>query len=430
MLNIVIRYLLLLIISIWTLDRSEVVDCTYDSVWEKKFNVQEKSNASRNRLLTENEEMQDKVKDGSCSNSSSKSLRSNNHSNRQNTRRSSNSHVGDTRYSPATDNYNYLVPEGYMHDSNQKTDNSSRNKDVNDTSREKHKSQNAESSNGRKIDNPYRAHFEESLRKSFEELPYEYLEGPSDQHFERTNLQDVDYDQIKPFSSSHGNYEDIRYASIDDDDDVSEGSTSEEDDFPNYSFNHSMSSRPRNPYHYKAKSRRHRLYETDDYSVYDDTYDTHSAGDSESVISDHGNNALGHHDGKEEDLSFLDQHYRLPLKKSNNANGDGEYVVNVKDDINKEIYDLTVKPHNKKASRVNKRIKRYIKKCDGKVVKQLPFLSTAFFIGGIVFSCYNYVVIPIICSTLSFIFTSYYIKRLKMKRRKQKRIKREYLMKL
>lgn len=439
MLNIVIKDLLLLIILIWTLDRSDVVERTCNSVWEKIFKAQDKSNPSGNRSLTENEEMHDEVNDRSCSNISIRSRGSNNCANRQNEGGSSNSHVGDTRYSPPSDNYNYLVPEGYIHHSNENTDNYSKDQDVNVTSSERRRSQNAGSSNGRKCDNPYRPHSEE--------LPYEHPEGPPDQHFERTdhhysenpygqnseiaNSQNVPYDEINPFNNWHRNYDHIRYAPIDDDDDVSEGSTSEEDNLSNYSFNYSLPRGRRHLYQYKVESRRHGPFRTDDSSAYDDTSDTHSLRGNKYVIPEHDNHhAFGRHDGREDDLAFLDQHYRFPLEKSHCAHGNGEYVVNEKDGKKYESYDLRIKPHSKNTSRVHKRIKRYIKKYDGKVVKQLPFLSTAFFIGGIVFSCLYYVAIPIICSTLSFIFTSYYIKRLKIKRKKQKRIKREYLMNL
>ncbi|GAB65949.1 hypothetical protein PCYB_081100, partial [Plasmodium cynomolgi strain B] len=167
----------------------------------------------------------------------------------------------------------------------------------------------------------------------------------------------------------------------------------------------------------------------DDYSVYDDTYDTHSLKSTKYVISEHGShNVFDDDDGDDDDLAFLDQHYTLPLKRRHHGYRDSEYVVNEKADKDYKRYDLRVIPHRIKGYGFDKRIKHYIRKYDGTVVKQLPFLSTVFFVGGVVFSCFHYVAIPIICSTLSFIFTSYYIKRLKNKKRKQKRIKREYLM--
>ncbi|KMZ80984.1 hypothetical protein PVIIG_04502 [Plasmodium vivax India VII] len=403
MLNIFIKNLLLFIISIWTLDRFNVVDCNYDSVRDKKFKVQDKPSVNANRTLTEG------------------GRRNNNYANRQNARRFLNSRAGDNRrYSSSYDNDNYVIFQGHNYPSYQHTDNYSRYQDANGSSRRRHRRQNVGSPNRRNFEKP-RHHFEKPTHLDFDGLPH--------QHFERTNRLDLDYDDTKSFSGSHQNYEDIRYAPIDDDDE-SEGSTSEEDNLSNYSFNGSLPHRRRVPYQRKGRSGRHRSYGRDDYSMFDDTFDTRSLKGTKYVISEHGNhNAFEDDDGDDDDdLAFLDQHYTLPLKKKNSVYGDSEYIVNEEDDNEYESHDLTVVPYSKKRNTVDKRMREYIKKYDGKVVKQLPFLSTVFFIGGVVFSCFHYVAIPILCSTLSFIFTSYYIKRLKKKRKEQKRVRREYLM--
>ncbi|CAI7719911.1 Plasmodium exported protein, unknown function [Plasmodium vivax] len=470
MLNIFIKNLLLFIISIWTLDRFNVVDCNYDSVRDKKFKVQDKPSVNTNRTLTEGGRRYDKGSDWAYANASARSQRNNNYANRQNARRFLNSRAGDNRrYSSSYDNDNYVIFQGHNYPSYQHTDNYSRYQDANGSSRRRHRRQNVgspnrrnfestnrrnfESTNRRNFENPYRHHYEDPYRHHFEEEPRQHYQGPyrhhfeeeprhhfekpthldfdglPHQHFERTNRLDLDYDDTKSFSGSHQNYEDIRYAPIDDDDE-SEGSTSEEDNLSNYSFNGSLPHRRRVPYQRKGRSGRHRSYGRDDYSMFDDTFDTRSLKGTKYVISEHGNhNAFEDDDGDDDDdLAFLDQHYTLPLKKKNSVYGDSEYIVNEEDDNEYESHDLTVVPHSKKRNTVDKRMREYIKKYDGKVVKQLPFLSTVFFIGGVVFSCFHYVAIPILCSTLSFIFTSYYIKRLKKKRKEQKRVRREYLM--
>ncbi|KJP86712.1 hypothetical protein AK88_03624 [Plasmodium fragile] len=464
MLNIVIGYILLFITSIWTIDGLNVADCTQDCVWEKKFEVQDESNAGTNTSLTENDGTYDEGNDWSYSNSSSKTKKSKKCAKRQNGKKFLNSRVDGTPYSPASNKYNYFIYPGRSYHSCQNIDNNSRYSDAHIASREKPKRQNAgnpnrrklgsansrnsKSANGRKIENPYRQHVREPPIERFAQLPLQYSLGPSYPYFRRTdhhyfgnphdinlgrkNLPYVDYDDAKSSSTSHRSYEDIRRVPIEDDDDDSESSSSDEDNLSIYSMNDSLCSHPRNPYKNKGHSGHHGPYGRDDHSVYSDTYNPHSLKGTKYVSSEHGShNALEDNDVKKEtELPLPDEHYRLPFKKGHHPYKDSECVVSEQDNNNDESYDFTIMPHFKKCCCVNKRIKHYIKKYNGKLAKQLPFLGTASFIGSIVFSfLVENIALPVIFSILSFIFTSYYIKRLKMKRKKKKRLRSEYYMK-
>ncbi|EUD67555.1 hypothetical protein C922_02261 [Plasmodium inui San Antonio 1] len=452
MLNIFITHLLLLIISIWTLERFNIVECTCHSVWEKKFKIQDKANADTNRTLTENQNKYHKAGDWSYSYSSVRWQSRTSYAEKRNARRFLNSDNGNTRYLPTFGHANYVILQDHNYPSYEHSYNYSRYRNWNGATRARIRRQNVgtrkrrkfksanrrnfENISGQKFENPlrqhfespYRLHFKEPNRRYLEGLPRRYIEGSGHHIFQRTNRLDVDYDDIKSFSNSDRNYEDIRYALIDDDDD--EGSSSEEDNLSNYSFNDCLSRRCRIPYEYKRYSGHHKSYGRDDYSVYDDTYDTHTLGGTRYVISEHGShNALEDDDGDDyDDLAFLDKHYTLPLKNRHDTYRSSEYVVNQGEGKDYESYNLATVPPRKRRSRNKSRIKHYIKKYNAEVVKLLPSLSTGSFVAGVVFSLFNYVAIPIICSTLSYIFSCFYIKELRKKMKKQKRIKRQYLM--
>ncbi|SBS82553.1 Plasmodium exported protein, unknown function [Plasmodium ovale curtisi] len=115
----------------------------------------------------------------------------------------------------------------------------------------------------------------------------------------------------------------------------------------------------------------------------------------------------------------LDNEYAIALKNEHPSHRRKYYAIRKSTDYDKFKGELMRRRKHKN----DKRLEKYFKKYDVNLTRKLPFLSTLFFIGSIAFSAVNYIVAPIICSTLSFILTSYYIKKIKGKKKKQKRLR-------
>ncbi|GAW80440.1 Plasmodium exported protein, unknown function [Plasmodium gonderi] len=284
-----------------------------------------------------------------------------------------------------------------------------------------------------KFEDNFRQQYEDSNRRNFEFRSMENFEYSnrgnfaSDDRpkFERTNMRSFDYHEIPSFDSDDRKFDDIQYAPLDDDDDDDDSSSSEDMYYSNFSLNNNLPGRGRSRYSNKGTFA-YSQHERNDFPTYEDTYDDSSMKNINYVVSENNNCNIfeGDYDD-EDDLSFLENNYKLPLNNRHNCYNDS-YRVSHRADKDYETYDLRVMSHPSRGYISDKRLEKYMGRGNPTFVKKLPFLSTVFFVGGIIFSAFHYVVIPIICSTLSFVLTSYYIKRLKKSKKRQKLFKRRY----
>ncbi|KAI4838719.1 hypothetical protein MKS88_002224 [Plasmodium brasilianum] len=268
------------------------------------------------------------------------------------------------------------------------------------------------------------------------QLTNSYYDQKKFPHFESPNY--FVFQGNKFPSYNHGNYpnfQDNDDSPFDGDDDPS----FEDANYPNFEnrnysswqgSNYSLAQRndcspsPRNNYtptqrydYPHAERNDYPSFEYSNFPNYDKMYFTHPNDD---YMSDEDD------DDEDDDNNYYSQiidNEHTSFKNKDISHLKDFYTVTKNNDYD-HIKGKLVK---KKNSDIEKHFDAYYKKHDKKISKKIPFLSTLFFVGSVALSAMEYVIVPIILSAISFVLTSYYIKKLKGRKRKKKKLKRMYM---